>query len=71
MLRDGLNADTPKDPGQPRVVRRHEAARMLARSLRSVDMLAAQGLLRRIKLPGRKRGCGFLESDLLALLEIK
>ena len=51
-----------------RIVRRAEAARMYGCSLRLVDRLAAQGVLKKVRLPGRKRGAGFLESDLLAVM---
>ena len=52
----------------PRLVRRKDAAKMLARSERAIDLLAQQGHLKRFRLPGRDRGAGFLESDILALL---
>jgi hypothetical protein len=42
---------------------------MLGRSLRSIDQLAASGALKRRVLPGRTRAAGFLETDILALLE--
>jgi hypothetical protein len=46
-----------------------DAARMLARSTRSVHMLAAAGYLQRITMPGRKRAGGFREADVLALMQ--
>lgn len=51
-----------------RIVRRAEAARMYGCSLRLIDRLAAQGFLRKVRLPGRQRGAGFLQSELLALI---
>ena len=51
------------------VVKRKEVAKMLGRSVRLVDMLAQTNALRRIKLPGRKRACGFLLSDVAALVK--
>jgi hypothetical protein len=51
-----------------RCIRRNEAARLLAITLRTVDKLAASGILKKLKLPGRTRSCGFLESDVLALI---
>lgn len=51
-----------------RIVRRKEAAQMYSCSTRLIDRLAAQGALRKVTLPGRKRSAGFLESDLLALI---
>ena len=51
-----------------RIIRRREAAERLSCSLRTIDKLAATGVLRKRKLPGRVRASGFLESDLVALL---
>lgn len=51
-----------------RLIRRSEAARRLACSLRTIDKLAAAGVLPKRKLPGRVRASGFLASDLDALL---
>ena len=51
-----------------RIVRRAEAARLYGCSLRLMDRLAAQGVLKKVRLPGRKRGAGFLETDLLAVM---
>jgi hypothetical protein len=52
----------------PRLVRRKEASQTLSVSLRMIDKLAAQGVLTKRVLPGRTRGCGFLQSDVLALV---
>ena len=63
---------TPTAPATPetdRVVRRGEAARILARSPRAVDRLAADGALRRVMLPGRTRAAGFRLRDVQALIE--
>jgi hypothetical protein len=70
LLRRGPSApksesDTPR---VPRILRRKTVAERLGRSLRSVDMLAAEGTLRKIKLPGRQRCAGFLEDDVNRLL---
>ena len=51
------------------VVKRKDVAKMLGRSVRLVDMLAQTNALRRVKLPGRKRSCGFLLADVAALLK--
>jgi hypothetical protein len=51
-----------------RIVRRAEVANRLSCSLRTVDKLAASGILQKRKLPGRKRASGFLEADLIALV---
>lgn len=52
----------------PRIVRRHEAATRLGVSLRTLDKWAKEGILPRRVLPGRKRGAGFTEGDLAALI---
>jgi hypothetical protein len=54
-----------------RIVRRREAAEMYGCSLRLIDRLAAQGVLRKVRLPGRQRGAGFLKSDLVAVMVSK
>lgn len=51
-----------------RIIRRREAAARLSCSLRTIDKLHAQGILRKRKLPGRVRASGFLESDVERLI---
>jgi hypothetical protein len=71
LLRAGaVPTNSPAPPGEsgPRVLRRAEAARRAACCVRVIDRLAQEGKLKRVRLPGRKRGCGFLESDINALL---
>ena len=62
------NGDSTPAKHVQRIVRRAEAAQTLSVSLRMIDKLTSEGVLRKRILPGRKRGCGFLESDLLALV---
>ncbi len=59
-----------REPGQPadRLLRPAEVARILGRSVRSVHMLARDGVLRKVSFPGRARAAGFRQSDVLALL---
>jgi hypothetical protein len=52
----------------PRIIRRKQAAERLNSSLRFVDLLARQGVLKKCVLPGRQRAAGILESSLLAVL---
>ena len=52
-----------------RLMRRHEVARILARTPRAVDLLAQAGILRRVILPGRERGSGFVASEVMRLLK--
>jgi hypothetical protein len=75
MIRNGeypttITALPPPDTG-PRVIRRQEAADRLACCVRVIDRLAQEGKLRRVKLPGRTRAAGFLESDVYSLLADK
>jgi hypothetical protein len=50
------------------VLQRAEVARRFGRSLRFVDKLAVQGVLRRVKLPGRQRACGYREDEVERLI---
>lgn len=61
----GRDAEPTRTAPAPdkRILPRAEVARRFNRSLRFVDHLAKAGTLRRIKLPGRKRGCGFLADE--------
>lgn len=52
-----------------RIIHRAEVAQRLGCSTRTVDTLARQGVIRRVRLPGRKNGCGFLASDIDRLLD--
>jgi hypothetical protein len=62
--------DTPTTTAEaPRVLKAPDVAARLHCTARTVYGLASQGHLRRITLPGRKRGCGFLESEVDALME--
>src|SRR5262245_1966318 len=64
--------DAPKcDPTQvsgPQVLTPRATADMLSRSPRYVHRLAAEGVLKRVRLPNRKRGIGFLQSEVERLL---
>jgi uncharacterized protein YciW len=61
-------AAEPSQPSVARVLKRSEAAKRLNRSLRFVDQLARDGILRKIRIPNRKRAIGFAESDVVALM---
>jgi len=52
----------------PRVLSRADVAERLGLSLRAVDKLASEGVLRRIIYPGRKRGRGFSEKEVNQLI---
>jgi hypothetical protein len=57
-----------KTKSEPRILRRAEAAKRLGVTLRAIDKWACEGILRRIKLPGRTRACGFSERDINELI---
>jgi hypothetical protein len=70
LLRSGPEKAKPETTGErvPRIIRRAEVAQRLSCSLRTVDGLAASGVLKKRKLPGRVRASGFLEGDVAALI---
>jgi len=51
-----------------RIMRRGEVAVCLGRSKRFVDKLAAEGILHKVAMPGRRRAIGFLGEDVEKLL---
>ena len=53
----------PAAPTERRVLSRADVAQRFHRSVRFVDDLGKAGILRRVKLPGRKRACGFLADE--------
>jgi len=61
----GRYPETPRATAatERRILNRQDVAQRFNRSLRFVDYLAKAGTLRRVKLPGRKRGCGFLAEE--------
>jgi len=60
---------TNTDPNSGvRLIRRAEAAKILGRSIRAVDLLRSQGVLHQVTFPGRARGAGFRLSDVQALI---
>lgn len=52
-----------------RVLKRAEVAARLGCCARTVDGLSRSGALRRVLLPGRKRGAGYIEADIVRLIE--
>ncbi len=63
----GTTSATPAESIN-RVLRRREAADRFGVSLRTVDEWTRQGILKKIYLPGRKRGAGFRLADIEALI---
>jgi hypothetical protein len=71
ILRNGANADKPETTTErvARIIQRRETARRLGnRSLRFVDRLEEEGILKKVRLPGRKRAVGFREEDVNRLI---
>jgi predicted DNA-binding transcriptional regulator AlpA len=69
LLRNGEPDKEPTAPAPERIIRRRETAQRLGCSLRAIDTWAKQGLLAKIKLPGRVRSAGFRERDIIALIQ--
>ena len=67
LLRELTGEVTPAQTEANRIMRRAEVAQVLGRSLRAIDLLAAQGHLQKIVMPGRRRGGGFRAADVFAL----
>lgn len=63
--------DTSRTDAAPvaRVLKRAEVAARLGCCARTVDGLSRSGALRRVLLPGRKRGAGYIEADIVRLIE--
>mgnify|MGYP000979746141 CR=1 FL=1 len=53
---------------EERLIRRKDAADMLACSVRTVENYANEGLIARVKMPGRKRAFGYRYSDVQRLI---
>lgn len=67
-VRGAVSNDVGRTKDAVRLVRRFEAAERLSLSLRSVDKLAATGILTKIHLPGRSRAAGFRLADVERLI---
>ena len=52
-----------------RILKRGEVAARLCVCRRTVDGLSRSGALRRVVLPGRQRGAGYVEADVVRLIE--
>jgi hypothetical protein len=70
LVRNGPETPKPETTSErvACIIRRAEAAERLSCSLRTVDKLAATGVLKKRRLPNRQRCSGFLESDIVALI---
>lgn len=63
-----LDNKTPEQAPADRLLRRGEVARRLGCTPRTIDALGRSGALKRVTLPGRKRGAGFSELAVAALV---
>ena len=64
LLRSGPGEEQMTD----RILRRSEAARLLGRSPKALDRLAANGVLKKVVFPNYRRAAGFRLSDVAALI---
>jgi hypothetical protein len=53
---------------KPKLIKRRQVAERLSCSVRTVDKMAAAGVLTKVLLPGRGRASGFREADLDLLI---
>jgi len=60
--------EPPVERPRARILQRAEVAKRFGRSLRFVDKLAVEGILQRVKMPGRVRACGYREEDVERLI---
>ena len=71
-LREGAEPAKPQPASEEKhILSRQQVASRCNRSLRFVDKLAAEGVLHRIMLPGRKRSCGFASAEVERLVSGK
>ncbi len=68
-VRSHGKTDAPRQDNTPQLITRKQAAQMLNRSTRLIDLLANAGRLQRVKLTGATRAAGFRKSDVIALIE--
>jgi len=68
LVRELAQELAPVQADTNRIMRRAEAGKILGRSTRAIDLLAKQGHLKKVCLPGRTRSGGFLAADVFALL---
>ena len=67
-IETALQASDEEPAVQDRVLTAQQAGKILGRSDRWVLKASKEGLLKRVRYPGRKIAGGFLESDVRALL---
>lgn len=68
FMKSGAQESSPPTPALVKLLRRQEVADRFNINVRTVDLWAAQGLLNKVKLPGRQRACGFPSDQVDALV---
>lgn len=71
FLRNGNSQAKPSAPAPaqpPSIIRPAQAAQRLDRGVRTIHQLCQQGLLTKVRFPGRQRCAGITEESLLALM---
>lgn len=69
LMKSGELEATPTTAAPVKLLRRKEVAERLNVSLRTVDLWATQGILEKVKIPGRQRACGFRSDQVEALIQ--
>lgn len=67
----GRTTDDHKEAAGPQLITRKQAAALLNRSPRTVDLLAKAGSLERVYLTGMQRAAGYRKADVVALIQGK
>lgn len=72
-MRDDINLKNNRNPfAMPdRIIRRRTVAELLARSPKTIDRMAKEGILHKVVLPSHIRSLGYRLSDIVALIEGK
>jgi hypothetical protein len=68
MLMDELMPKESKAASETRLIRRTEAAWKLGCSKRAIDKWSREGILQRVKIPGRKHSAGYRLADIERLI---
>ena len=68
LMRRLAGGPEAEEPPRDRILRRAQAAEMLGRSVKSIDRMAAAGILRRIRFPGRMKAAGYRQFDVARLV---
>jgi hypothetical protein len=67
-LQNAPQQEAPTTPQPDRILKARDAAALIGKTPRTLHRLAAQGAIRRVRFPGRRRGAGYRASDVQALI---